>query len=213
MKWLFGTLLVVNVTLLMWGGYHQRSESPLPRPRGDVNAAALRLLDAYGGPEGSARADQPPARHCFVMGPYPDQKQAVAAGSGLQRFDLQYNVRGLEARTADGFRVLIGPLAGQQALVAMTRRLRELGESDYYVARSEGEFVIAAGFFSRRDAAEQRLRDLKALGIEARTAPRTANLPPTFWVDFELPPDRQLPGVLQTALNAPTGRLHARVCE
>jgi len=212
MKWVFGTLLVINVTLLMWGAYHQRTESPLPPPRGSVNADAIRLLSAYGGLAGEPEAEQPPPRHCYVMGPYPDQKQAAAAGRGLERFDLTYEVKGQEARTADGFRVLIGPLASAQATAAMSKRLRELGESDHYVARSEGEFVLAAGFFSRRDAAEQRVRDLAANKIEARAVPRSANLPPAHWVEFELPPARELPELLQSALAAPTGRLRPRVC-
>jgi hypothetical protein len=201
MRWLFATLALVNLGLLMWASWHREGAgdagrqarpsvnaeqmvplpAPRPAPRPAVPESATPPSRSPPAPPAAAAAS--PGR-CYAVGPFDTRGQAGPAGDRLKGMGLEYQLVSAPDPIEAGCWVFLPPLAGAAAVQQKIAELSAMGIHDHYVVR-EGTMqnAISLGVFSRRPNAERRLQELARRGIPARLGPyrRTRSV---YWLQL-----------------------------
>ncbi|MFQ5756598.1 MAG: SPOR domain-containing protein [Acidiferrobacterales bacterium] len=197
MRWLFGTLVLLNVGLFMWGSWYQKGpvEGRL-QLRPPVNAEKMGLLT-----ESAARRQKPrdpaaaPTRTigvtqggyaCVSLGPFKTLDRAQAAAGTLERQALGYRRREQIERTTVSYRVLLPPLQSRAAAEKKRQQLSRLGFKEHYIIEEPGkENAISLGVFTIRQNAWALAQRLAEKGIS--TKQETLQEPVTrYWLDLKL---------------------------
>ncbi|GMQ90195.1 MAG: hypothetical protein BMS9Abin10_0548 [Gammaproteobacteria bacterium] len=200
MRWLFGTLLLLNVGLLMWGSWYQNApveRGPPSRPLVSPEKMTPLAEDV------TVRGQQPRVRSdaqrgaaggiqrgnvCVSIGPFKTRDRAQAAAGTLKEKDLAYRHREQVERTTVSYRVFLPPLSSRAAAEEKRQRLSRLGFREHYVIEEPGkENAISLGVFAVRQNAWALAQKLAGNGISAKqeTLYDTATL---YWLDLELGP-------------------------
>jgi cell division protein FtsN len=212
MKWVFSTLLVLNVAFFLWVTGHwlpRQAAEQVQRPsiRGEAMAVLAADVGTPAGNTDSNTAAVPPVAEagadepggCVAVGPFAAPKAAEHAARLLEGMGLAYRRITASERIIEGYRVLVGPLPNLAAAEAMRQRLSAMGLTDHYIIQSGLENAVALGFFSQRDKAEQFMADLASKGIEAELKPRAQEVPQAVWLELPPPgPDAQVLKQLET---------------
>jgi cell division septation protein DedD len=214
MKWVFSSLVVLNVAFFLWVTGHwlpQQAARQAQRP--SLSGEAMGVLAADVGtsspseieedePEPSPvpGADADEAGGCLAVGPFSEPKAADHAARLLEGMDLAYRRTTARERIVEGYRVLVGPLPSLAAAEAMRKRLSAMGLTDHYIIQSGLENAVALGFFSQQDKAKQFVADLASKGIKAKLKPRVHDVPQAVWLELPSPgPNAQIQQQLKDA--------------
>jgi len=178
----FAALILMNVAMLLWAGYHRAPPGPqAPPPRPEVrpetmiplNFAGLALAPRAADDAGGATAPltavnvRAPLR-CFTLGPFDVQEQANAAGVFLNQQHLAHTQRLEERRIESGYWVFIPPQRSRAEAERRAQELKRLGIRDYYIVQ-EGERAnaVSLGLFSQARNAENYQRGLRKKNVAA----------------------------------------------
>ncbi len=197
MRWLLGTLVLLNVGLFMWGSWYQKGpvEERL-QSRPPVNAEKMELLA-----QSAARRQKPQDPSavrkrpigvtqggyvCVSLGLFKTLDHAQAAAGTLERQALSYRRRQQIERTTASYRVLLPPLRSRAAAEKKRQQLSRLGFKEHYITDEPGqENAISLGVFTIRQNAWALAQRLAERGIS--TKQEVVQEPVTrYWLDLKL---------------------------
>lgn len=174
-------------------------------PRQDAEPASSSEEPGAGAAE-QGFADGPPDTDCFTFGPLKSRAVATRLLVVLRNRAVEAELRQEALPEADQYWVYFPPFESREAADAAARALRAKGFTDYFVVtRGELKNALALGLFNHTAGARRRVEELRALGFEARIAPRGLAEPARYWIDYRVPPDSPLrPELLQALLGEGT---------
>lgn len=129
-------------------------------------------------PEPEPVAVEVPVDRCYSIGPFMAAEDQAAAAASLRRAGLEVKPRSSDVQEPIGYWVYLPAMASEEArrvAAALTRQ----GVSDYFIGKQN---YISLGAFSAKPAAEERRRQITALGYEPRLDPRFRTRT-AFWLD------------------------------
>ena len=193
LKWVFGALVLANLGLWMWASWYRVPAVDVSRTaRAPIAAEKMRLLNEPGVKLQTRKA--PPPAHaelsanapqvCFHIGPFPDTDLATRAETSLNKLQLHFDRRSVEAKTVSGFLDYLPPLSSKAAVERKRKQLTRLGFKDHAVMQEEGfRNAISLGRFSVEANADSRVQKLAAKGIQAKvqTLYQSRTL---YWLDI-----------------------------
>ena len=125
-----------------------------------------------------------PERWCGAVGPFRSARQARA---WLDSLSTQNGAR-LEQRPTwveKSYWVYLPPQPTRAKAVALEQKLKAAGVTDLWrLRKGEMRNAISLGLYTRKDAAEKRLRNLQAKGFDARLKTTREQLP-RYWIRFD----------------------------
>ncbi len=139
--------------------------------------------------EAAAEAPEPPSAAkptgwCGAVGPFRTARQAQA---WLETLGAESGGRVEERPTwvEKSYWVYLPPRPSRAEAVALEKKLKAAGVTDLWrLRKGEMRNAISLGLYTRKDAAEKRLRSLQAKGFDARLKTTREQLP-RYWIRFE----------------------------
>ena len=191
MRVLVFLLVLANLLFFAFaGGYIQRNNSPdagrfaqqmapdrvrivghglTPPPRG---AAEIRPVELAPSVEAEPA---PPSELCLLWGPLPaGDADRLASTLAEKLAGIRVERRAL-APEANGWWVMVPPLANKAEADKKVGELKDLGVKDLFIVHDAGpsQFAISLGVFSGEKRGQDRLAELKAKGVKsAKLVPR-----------------------------------------
>ncbi len=129
-------------------------------------------------PEPEPVAVEVPVDRCYSIGPFMAAEDQSAAAASLRRAGLEVKPRSSDVQEPIGYWVYLPAMASEEArrvAAALTRQ----GVTDYFIGKQN---YISLGAFSAKSTAEERRRQITALGYEPRLDPRFRTRT-AFWLD------------------------------
>jgi hypothetical protein len=192
-KWLFFSLVLVNLALYLWAtGHPQGREAASPAPAAVVNSRGMMLLAER---DEDARAG---GGSCVRIGPFQTQSTFADASRILGDMGLEYGKSAVSARKLQTWRAYVPAPAAQAELASLRSRLSEL-EVDHHVEEDAGGSIVSVGVFSQSSDARRFAAELKQKGVEVTYRPELRTLGPMRWIIIEERPDRHAMEQLQAA--------------
>ncbi len=196
MKLLFGAMLILNITMFMWGSWY---EAPPTRAvvdrRPPVNAETLRVLSSAAeapsaGPTGPrlrpwALRAVGSKRVCASVGPFPSMAMVRRTQSDLADLDLDHRQRQEVKKTVVSYRVYLPPQVSRRAAEDKREELTSMGFKDHYIIDEPGrKNAVSLGVFAVERNAWILGRELAEKGISAKqeTLHHTETV---YWLDLE----------------------------
>jgi len=159
-RWVFYSLLVVNLVYLGWqlaSGAVWRAEAPELGERGGevTSAPALRLLSEVPQPD-RARSAPVPARPglCPVVGPWSARDDAERARVQLQAAGLSARVRAVTVHKDHLNWVYLPPYQNRERALEVLSELQSRGVDSFIVKAGQDANAISLGYFSSAESAE-----------------------------------------------------------
>ena len=182
MRWIVGSLVVINILVLVWQLATQESppsQSPQVRqPIGD--AESIKLLSELEEEELRAmmadrerlRLQDKPNQNseeplCTLVGPFDKLLRAEYFAERLQALDVEGRVQEVEVPGEMGYSVYLPSLGSRKAAFDKLRELQSKGIDSYVIPRGELENGISLGMFSQETLAKNLLADMQKRGYEA----------------------------------------------
>ncbi len=145
------------------------------------------------GPQGGepdlpgAERERPAGAHCFTLGPFVNRALVERTAQRMGQAGLAPQVRKAEQHRPSTYWVFLPPQRDRKAAQRIVERLVAAGVEDYYVVRQGAQNnAISLGLFSREAGAQQRLDEVRALGLSPRLQLRYR--PETvYWLDYRRP--------------------------
>ncbi len=129
-------------------------------------------------PEPEPVAVEEPVDRCYSIGPFMAAEDQAAAATTLRRAGLEVKPRSSDVQEPIGYWVYLPAMASEEARRVAAELTRQ-GVSDYFIGKQN---YISLGAFSAKPAAEERRRQIAALGYEPRLDPRFRTRT-AFWLD------------------------------
>lgn len=154
---------------------------PVPVPEPEPEASEVPVEDALleeTPPEPEPVAVELPVDRCYSIGPFMAAEDQAAAAATLRRAGLEVKPRSSDVQEPIGYWVYLPAMPSDEArrvAAALTRQ----GVSDYFIGKQN---YISLGAFSSKSTAEERRRQIAALGYEPRLDPRFRTRT-AFWLD------------------------------
>lgn len=191
MKWILGILVLMNITLWMWGTWHRTD--PADRLRPDINGEQMRLLSAPDvvksvrqpgtKPETKKLKEVNIAGRCFRIGPFTTSKNANRVIRRLRKQKIRAKKTKKESRIMT-FRVYLPQQRTRSDALRLKSRLRSRGFRDTSVISERGlRNAVSVGVFVSQRNARKRIRQLKKHGFRAKQEVYAAVRRLT-WVEF-----------------------------
>lgn len=199
MRWIFVSLLVVNLLLLAWGMVFREAPGPAigaPRPVTPYaysDVAALRLLSESGMPAATKTVvpDSAPAQSiprpsvpekdgkplCEMVGAFAGRAEAEQFIERLNAIDIQSSIRELELPGGSRYQVYLPPEVSHKAALRRLTELQAKKVDSYIIPKGELENGISLGMFSQENLAKQHLHDMEAIGLK----PKMNIIERTYW--------------------------------
>jgi len=170
MRNVFFALLLANILMFLWyGGDPLRTD----RAVGQAHPVAPALLTSTQAPTTGDALPHDATKSCYRFGPFTDQPQARALADRLRGYGWQVVVHTQETKIKIGEWIHLPAADNREAAKAEAERLRQLGVSDLYVMSSdEQQNVISLGLYGTEKSAQQRLSELRDVGITAVSEPK-----------------------------------------
>lgn len=147
-------------------------------------------LSPHAGPEQESNVERPdpappvpepdPVRLCHSIGPFPDRQRLTAFLNELTGLDQDPVVRMSRIEQPSGYWVYLPSMPRTEAR-AIVGELAAKGVQDYFLGRQN---FISLGVFNDKRTAEDRVREIAALGYQPRLEPRFLTRE-VFWLDLE----------------------------
>jgi hypothetical protein len=183
LKWLFFSLVLVNVALYLWASGNPRSTPDAVAAQTQVNARGMLLLSERNDP---AAGD---ARVCMRIGPFLTQSTLADASRVLEDMGLSHSKTAVSARKLKTWRVYLEFPEDRKSLDAIRETLSALNV-DSYQFEDNGTEYLSVGLFSQSGDARNFVAELKGKGIETIYRPELRTLGPLRWIEVEKIPDR-----------------------
>jgi hypothetical protein len=197
-------LFAVNLLLLGWA---------LSRPAAPPESADTAASAGFGGETiyllSELTADEDllaSNRHCFTLGPMQDADLFEITRFEIGQKAVSVSERRSEALVELGHWVYLSIADDPGRVTAMVAELQQAGIDDVTVVPgSEGETLISLGYYSRQASAIGRAGEIEALGYQPKTSIRRETQQ-RFWLDYELQPGVELPGLAANRRTQPVDR-------
>lgn len=126
-------------------------------------------------------------KHCYTLGPFNTGSELLKTViDQLGELGQLEGQRESEERELRGYRVYIPALPTREQAIAVAKQLAEKGVKDYYVSLEENyKNAVPLGVFRSKKSAQQRQRNMLALGFDVRMDPifRKRKI---IWLDYSL---------------------------
>ncbi len=184
MRWVFFSLLGINVLVFAWGvvfdsdqaNIAEVRESPFPYK----GLPELKMLGEVGDiqPVGERVKKELPAQAsfnagtldekalCEMVGPFKDTDAAEDFSSRLSAIDIISSVKDLELPAGPGYWVYLKPAESRRAALRRLAELQARGIDSYVIPKGEFENGISLGMFSQENLAKARLAEMVGIGLE-----------------------------------------------
>ncbi len=185
MKWLFFSLVLVNVALYLWAtGHPDSGPDAAQAAQRQVNERSMTLLSERGDAGGTG------GQVCMRIGPFLTQSTFADASRALGEMGLNFNRTAVSARKLKTWRVYLdAPGDETAALGALEKKLAEM-EVDHYRFEDNGVEYLSVGLFSQSSDARNFVSRMRENGIETTYRPELRTLGPLRWIEVEKLPDR-----------------------
>ena len=161
MRWVFYSLLVVNLVYLGWqlasgAVWNAGPSTVIERPAGDPSdAPALRLLSEAPQPARALRSDAPPRPGlCPVVGPWSARGDAERARVQLEAAGLAATIRAVTVQKDHLNWVYLPPYDSRERALEVLSELQSRGVDSFIVKTGEDANAISLGYFTSEDSAE-----------------------------------------------------------
>jgi hypothetical protein len=187
MRWVFFSLLILNVVYLVVGLVLKTAPPPkrLAAPSAVVAPESLVLL-REARPEGVsgrlAPAGMPPL--CPVAGPWLQRSDADRARHVLVRAGYQVSVETLRVARDRLHWVYLSPADTREAALRTLRELQARRVDSFIVAEGEDVNAISLGYFSNADSARGLMVKMQAAGYQAQVR-ETAREAIEYWLHID----------------------------
>ena len=138
-------------------------------------------------PNESPEPPPPSARLCQTVGPFINQDNIENLIGELKLSGVTASQRTVQMQQPSGFWVYLPAMPSAEAK-RIVDELAKKGVEDYFLGRQN---FISLGIFNDKRTAEARMRDITALGYEARLEPRYLTRE-VYWLDLEEPGDKRI---------------------
>jgi hypothetical protein len=182
MKWIFFSLVLINLSLYLWATGHPRDQPQLQLGEEEINARTMMLLserDALGNAQGI----------CMRIGPFLTQSTFADASRQLEEIGLSYSKTAVSARKLKTYRALIAVPNESVALNSLRQKLDEISV-DHYKFEDSGSEYLSVGLFSQPGDARNFVGRLKEHNIVVNYRPELRTLGPLRWIEVDTVPDQ-----------------------
>ncbi|MDH3689237.1 MAG: SPOR domain-containing protein [Gammaproteobacteria bacterium] len=195
MKWVFGSLLVLNAALVLWAtGHRQGSVDGIAQSLPAVNPAEMLLLTE----KVLLSHSETDSATCVRIGPFALELNAAVAASRLDELGISYTRRAINARHIRAHRVYIGPFQDMNAANQALRELQFQEVEEYYVMNdANSQVAVSLGLFSQQNTAERYIEELASKNVSAHSRVEDLTLGASHWLELH---STESPAALQQQL-------------
>lgn len=158
---------------------------PLPTPKKVVSAPPAKpVAPASPQPLKSEAAKRSRKPACFTLGPFADTGKASRSSEALKAWGVVVNSRQVSQRTPKAYWVYLPASKSYQAAKRKVRALQKKGLKDLFImGDGSHKNAISLGLFNQENTADERLQQVKKLGLNAvlETQYRLSN---QTWLDL-----------------------------
>lgn len=184
MRWVFYSLLILNVVYLVAGlvGASGPDRDRAPSPVASSAPESLKLLSEvevtlHSGAATAADRE----RLCPVIGPWSDRARALEALTELENGGYQGTVRSLRVEKERLNWVYLPAFPSRDEALKVLRELQSRGVDSFIVGEGEDENAISLGYFTSEESAEGLRVKMNNAGYPAEVR-RTARTVTEYWV-------------------------------
>ncbi len=188
MRWIVGSLVAINIVVLVWQLMIRDPDQPSSQPNQPSNSSrqepngeqAIKLLgeleeqtlQAMLTDRERIRLDAPEAEAfskplCTLVGPFEKILRAEYFVERLEALDVESAVQEVEIPGDIGYWVYLPSLDSRKEAFNKLRELQSKGIDSYVIPRGDLENGISFGMFSQENLADQRLADMREQGYQA----------------------------------------------
>jgi hypothetical protein len=189
MRWVFFSLLILNVVYLVTSLVMRSAPSATRTPSAVVAAApaSLTLVSEAGGRLSSVGTDtgsggMPPL--CPVVGPWGQDADARQAAQGLRRSGYQVELDALRVIRERLHWVYLPSAVDRTEALRQLRELQAKGVDSFIVAEGEDANAISLGYFGNADSARGLKTKMRAAGYQAEVR-ETAREATEYWLRID----------------------------
>lgn len=183
MRWIVGSLVAINIVVLIWQLLTQQPEASPPPPQTrqfQSEAPPVKLLSELEeetlqammanrqrvklNPEPAAEVKTP---LCTLVGPFEKLLRAEYFVERLQALDVKAEIQEVEVPGEVGYWVYLPSLGSRKEAFDRLRELQSKGIDSYVIPRGDLENGISFGMFSQQALADRRLADMRKQGYPA----------------------------------------------
>ncbi|WP_185232262.1 SPOR domain-containing protein [Teredinibacter franksiae] len=196
MRWIFLSLLFLNLVALAWGvvfkGGAEAVVSGRPAPFAYKHVEQLELLSESGLSAGQAMVREPvkgakallvqvPTKDgvplCEMVGPFGDAELAADFVERLAAMDVDSEIKELELPAGTRYQIYLPPADSRKSALRKLSELQAKKVDSYIIPKGELENGISLGMFSREDLSKEHMRAMEAIGLQ----PETNIIERTYW--------------------------------
>lgn len=175
MRWIFISLLLVNVGFFMWwwlpesepGGVQVKAGLEVA-PVGDLKMLAE--MDVQPVERLALSVDKSVAGEalCTLVGPFSELVVAENMVENLQALEISLSLQNVEVPEGSSYWVYLPPEESRKTALRKLRELQAKGIDSYVIPKGDLANGISFGMFSRKVLADRRLEDMKSQGYGAK---------------------------------------------
>jgi len=178
MRWVFMTLVLVNVAFYLWvTGHSAQNSFAYDPPAPSVNEGSMELLH-----ESEARRSSRVSTDCLRIGPFATEETYTQGSRLLVNKGYGFTRNVVCARELRTFRVFAGPFKSTVEMDATDKKLQKLG-LEHYTQQDKGGKILSIRIFSQGEEAGRFVTELIAQGLEADVRPEARTLGPLRWLE------------------------------
>jgi cell division septation protein DedD len=187
MRWVFYSLLILNLVYLVWSLVDLGTSSVEPVQSYQPESSApreLTLLDeAQAGEPAANRSSAPGERQrlCPVVGPFDTRGDGEQALKALTEAGYQGRVRNIQVEKERLHWVYLPPLDSRDEALQTLRELQSRGVDSFVVSEGEDRNAISLGYFQSEDSARGLRSKMNTAGYPAEIR-ETAEEVTEYWV-------------------------------
>lgn len=187
MRWVFYSLLILNLVYLVWNLVDLGTSSVEPvqsyQPESSAPQELTLLEEARAGETTGDGAPAPAERQrlCPVVGPFETRAEGEQALEELTEADYQGRVRGIQVEEERLHWVYIPSLDSRDEALQTLRELQSRGVDSFVVSEGEDRNAISLGYFQSEDSARGLRSKMETAGYPAEIR-ETAEEVTEYWI-------------------------------
>ncbi len=187
MRWVFYSLLILNLVYLVWNLVDLGTSSVEPvqsyQPESSAPQELTLLEEARAGETTGDGAPAPAERQrlCPVVGPFETRAEGEQALEELTDADYQGRVRGIQVEEERLHWVYIPSLDSRDEALQTLRELQSRGVDSFVVSEGEDRNAISLGYFQSEDSARGLRSKMETAGYPAEIR-ETAEEVTEYWI-------------------------------
>lgn len=187
MRWVFYSLLILNLVYLVWNLVDLGTSSVEPvqsyQPESSAPQELTLLEEARAGETTGDGAPAPAERQrlCPVVGPFETRAEGEQALEELTDADYQGRVRGIQVEEERLHWVYIPSLDSRDEALQTLRELQSRGVDSFVVSEGEDRNAISLGYFQSEDSARGLRSKMETAGYPTEIR-ETAEEVTEYWI-------------------------------